>query len=37
MKKFLTEFKEFAVRGNVIDMAVGIVIGGGNIFRSSIW
>ena len=28
MKKFLTEFKEFAVRGNVIDMAVGIVIGG---------
>lgn len=27
MKKFLTEFKEFAVRGNVIDMAVGIVIG----------
>ena len=26
MKKFLTEFKEFAVRGNVIDMAVGIVI-----------
>ena len=28
MKKFLTEFKESAVRGNVIDMAVGIVIGG---------
>lgn len=28
MKKFLHEFKEFAVRGNVIDMAVGIVIGG---------
>ena len=27
MKKFLTEFKEFAVRGNVIDMAGGIVIG----------
>lgn len=24
----LTEFKEFAMRGNVIDMAVGIVIGG---------
>jgi large conductance mechanosensitive channel len=24
----LKEFKEFAVRGNVIDMAVGIVIGG---------
>ncbi len=28
MKKFLQEFKEFAMRGNVIDMAVGIVIGG---------
>jgi large conductance mechanosensitive channel len=24
----LTEFKEFAMRGNVVDMAVGIVIGG---------
>jgi large conductance mechanosensitive channel len=24
---FLKEFKEFAVRGNVIDMAVGIIIG----------
>ena len=24
----LTEFKEFAVRGSVVDMAVGIVIGG---------
>jgi len=27
MKKFINEFKEFAVRGNVIDMAVGIIIG----------
>ena len=27
MKKFLQEFKEFAFRGNVIDMAVGVVIG----------
>lgn len=27
MKKFLNEFKEFAMRGNVIDMAVGVVIG----------
>ncbi len=26
--KFLKEFKEFAMRGNVIDMAVGVVIGG---------
>jgi large conductance mechanosensitive channel len=25
---FVKEFKEFAVRGNVVDMAVGIVIGG---------
>lgn len=28
MKKFLQEFKEFALRGNVMDMAVGIIIGG---------
>jgi large conductance mechanosensitive channel len=28
MKKFLKEFKEFAMRGNVMDMAVGIIIGG---------
>ena len=28
MKKFIKEFKEFAMRGNVIDMAVGIIIGG---------
>ncbi len=28
MKKFLNEFKEFAMRGNVIDMAIGVVIGG---------
>lgn len=27
MKKLLQEFKEFAFRGNVIDMAVGVVIG----------
>ena len=25
---FISEFKEFAMRGNVIDMAVGVVIGG---------
>ena len=25
---FYSEFKEFAVRGNVVDMAVGVVIGG---------
>ena len=28
MKKFLSEFKTFAMRGNVIDLAVGVVIGG---------
>lgn len=27
MKKFLNEFKEFAVRGNVVDMAVGVIVG----------
>lgn len=26
--KFLSEFKEFIARGNVIDMAVGVVVGG---------
>lgn len=28
MKKFFNEFKEFAMRGNVLDMAIGVVIGG---------
>ena len=28
MKKFIQEFKEFAMRGNVLDMAIGVVIGG---------
>lgn len=28
MKKFMSEFKEFISRGNVMDMAVGIIIGG---------
>lgn len=27
MKKFLEEFKAFALKGNVVDMAVGVVIG----------
>lgn len=27
MKKILQEFKDFATRGNVIDMAIGIIIG----------
>ena len=28
MRKMLQEFKQFAMRGNVVDMAVGIIIGG---------
>ncbi|MGM9832304.1 MAG: large-conductance mechanosensitive channel protein MscL [Candidatus Limisoma sp.] len=28
MKKIIKEFKEFAVKGNVVDMAVGVIIGG---------
>lgn len=28
MGKFLTDFKAFAMKGNVIDMAVGVIIGG---------
>ena len=28
MKKFIEEFKAFALRGNVVDLAVGVLIGG---------
>lgn len=28
MKKFFQEFKQFIARGNVMDMAVGVIIGG---------
>jgi large conductance mechanosensitive channel len=28
MGKFLTDFKEFALKGNVVDMAVGVIVGG---------
>lgn len=28
MKKFIEEFKAFAMQGNVLDLAVGVVIGG---------
>lgn len=33
---FIQEFKDFAMRGNVVDMAVGVIIGGafGNIVTS---
>lgn len=27
MKKFLSEFKEFISRGNVVDLAVGVIVG----------
>jgi len=27
--KFVDEFKDFISRGNVVDMAVGVVVGGG--------
>ena len=27
MKKLLKEFKEFALKGNVIDMAIGVIVG----------
>ena len=35
-KKFMTEFKEFALKGNVMDMAIGVIIGAafGNIVSS---
>ena len=28
MRKFLNEFKTFAIKGNMLDMAVGVIIGG---------
>ena len=28
MKKFFSDFKEFAMKGNIMDMAVGVIIGG---------
>ncbi len=28
MKKYIREFKEFAVKGNVMDLAVAVIIGG---------
>jgi len=35
---FVSEFKEFAMKGNVVDMAVGIIIGGafGKIIASAV-
>lgn len=28
MKKFIKEFKEFALRGSVVDLSIGVLIGG---------
>lgn len=28
MSKFVNEFKQFAIKGNAVDMAVGVIIGG---------
>ena len=28
MKKFFTDFKSFVLRGNILDLAVGVMIGG---------
>lgn len=38
MGSFLKEFKAFALRGNVVDMAVGVIIGGafGKIVSSAV-
>ena len=38
MGEFLKEFKAFALRGNVVDMAVGVIIGGafGKIVASAV-
>jgi large conductance mechanosensitive channel len=35
---FIKEFKEFAVKGNVVDLAIGVIIGGafGSIIKSFI-
>ena len=27
MKKFIEEFKKFALKGNVMDLAIGVIIG----------
>ena len=28
MKKFFQEFKEFVLKGNIVDMAIGVIVGG---------
>ncbi len=29
----LEEFKKFALKGNVVDLAVGVVVGGGRLVK----
>ena len=36
MKKTMQEFKEFIAQGNVIDMAIGVIIGGAFLFFLSL-
>jgi large conductance mechanosensitive channel len=38
MKKFIADFKSFAVKGNVLDMAIGVIIGAafGKIVSSAV-
>ena len=36
IKKFFDEFKAFAMRGNVLDMAVGVVVGVGSFLNAVI-
>ena len=36
MKKILQEFKQFAMRGNVIDMAVGIIMDGDKVVSPAV-
>lgn len=37
MGKFIQEFKEFAMKGNVVDMAVGVIVGGAFGKSSALW
>ena len=34
MKKLFGEFKDFIARGNVMDMAIGVIIGGGIVIAA---
>lgn len=34
---FLKRIQTFAMRGNIVDMAVGIIIGGASVRSSLLW